>query len=58
MKHFLMGNGNKRSKKNNENIVPNSQETIVSDAEVRSRYQEHRAGSTGYEREKMVEVSS
>lgn len=57
MKQLLMGNTNKKSKtKNNENIVPNSQELLVSDEEMRSRYKEYRGTSTGYERENVIEV--
>lgn len=56
MKQLLMGNNNKKPKKNNENIVPNSQEQLVSDEEMRSRYREYRGVSTGYERENVIEV--
>lgn len=56
MKQLLMGTGNKKPKKNNENIVPNSQEMLVSDEEMRSRYREYRGPSSGYERENVIEV--
>ncbi|XP_063700960.1 uncharacterized protein LOC134831188 [Culicoides brevitarsis] len=58
MKQLLMGTNsrNTKPKKNNENIVPNSQELLVSDEEMRSRYREYRGPSTAYERENVIEV--